>query len=38
MSSVPGADTMIIRQQRNEVDAMYKVYLEDKKQADRELG
>ncbi|XP_052798223.1 coiled-coil domain-containing protein CG32809-like isoform X3 [Mya arenaria] len=37
MSSVPGAENVIIRQQRNEVDVMYQIYLEDKALADREL-
>ncbi|KAL4222674.1 Actin interacting protein 3 [Mactra antiquata] len=38
LSTVPGAEHLIIRQQRNEVDVMYKIYLEDKAQADKELG
>ncbi|XP_060552651.1 sickle tail protein-like isoform X4 [Ruditapes philippinarum] len=38
LSSVPGAEHLLIRQQRNEVDVMYKIYLEDKAQAEKELG
>ena len=38
LSSVPGAENLLIRQQRNEVDVMYKIYLEDKAQVERDLG
>ncbi|XP_052248269.1 uncharacterized protein LOC127856225 isoform X3 [Dreissena polymorpha] len=38
MSSVPGAENIIIRQQRNEVDTMYQIYLEDKHLAEKELS
>ena len=38
LSSVPGAEHLLIRQQRSEADVMCKIYLEDKAAAEKELS